>query len=320
MLRGNRKWTWHHGVLTTILLASAFLNLYGLNREGYGNTYYAAAVKSMLMSWHNFFYAAFDPNGFISIDKPPIDFWIQAAFAKVLGFHGWVLLLPQALAGVASVAILYHLVRRTFGIPAGLIAAAVLAVTPVAVAVQRTNNVDGMLVLALLLAVWLLMKAIETKKLSWLLAMAAMEGIAFNIKMMEAYLILPAIYLTYLVATQLPWRKKMAYLLAMTATLLVVSFSWAIAVDLTPAAQRPYVGSSQTNSEMELIFGYNGISRLTGNMFHRPANRTATYAAPGNFPPNNGSRFFRPGGIRGSNFGGNRTFNPPPGFNSRGFG
>ena len=196
-----------------------------------------------------------------------MDFWIEALFAWIFGFHGWALLLPQAIAGVCSVAVLYHLVKRIFGQVAGLIAAAVMALTPIAVAVQRTNEVDGMLVLFMLLTSWCLWKAIETKKLRWLLWAGVLEGIGFNIKMMEAYLILPALYVGYYFATKLNWRKKIVHLLSMSIVLGAISFSWAAAVDLTPASDRPYVGSTQDNSEMSLIFGYNGISRLTGDRF-----------------------------------------------------
>ncbi|GMA51195.1 hypothetical protein GCM10025857_25520 [Alicyclobacillus contaminans] len=262
----RKRWQWNHTVLAIILAVSAFLNLYALQKEGYGNAYYAAAIKSMLMSWHNFFYNSFDPNGFITIDKPPVDFWIQALFAWVFGYHGWALLLPQALAGVGSVAVLYVLVRRVFGVSAGLIAAAVLALTPIAVAVQRTNEVDGLLVLVMLLTTWCFWRALETRRLRWLIYAAVLEGVGFNVKMMEAYLILPALYLVYWFATHGGWRRKLVHLGVFTVVLAAVSFSWPMAVDMTPAADRPYVGSSQTNSEMELIFGYNGLSRLTGNM------------------------------------------------------
>lgn len=258
------KWKGHHTVLLGILALSAILNIYGLNRQGYGNEYYAAAVKSMLLNCHNFFFNSFDPGGFITIDKPPLGFWIQVLFARVFGFHGWALMLPQALAGVGSVAILYALVRRYFGIAAGLIAAAVMALTPIAVAVERTNQVDGTLVFVMLLATRCLFRALETKKWRWLLGVALVEGIGFNVKMLEAYLIVPAIYFVYAVASKMDWKQKLVHLAGMTAVLLAVSFSWAVVVDLTPADQRPYVGSSQTNSVMELIFGYNGIQRLTG--------------------------------------------------------
>ncbi|GLG00436.1 putative mannosyltransferase YkcB [Alicyclobacillus hesperidum subsp. aegles] len=264
----QRRWTWkwNHSLLTLILAVSGWLNLYALNKEGYGNEYYAAAIRSMLESWHNFFFNAFDPGGFITIDKPPFDFWLQAASAWIFGFHGWALFLPQALAGVASVFVIYHLVCRVFGKAAGLIAAAVLACTPIAVAVQRTNQVDGLLVLLMLMASWCLQKSIETNRLRWLIAVGCIEGIAFNTKMMEAYLILPAIYLTYALVHHVAWRSKLVNLIAMTVVLGVVSFSWATVVQLTPANERPYVGSTTDNNEFTLIFGYNGVNRLTGDM------------------------------------------------------
>src|SRR5919202_1016359 len=137
--------------LAANLALSAFLNLFRLTNEGYANTYYAAAVKNMLTSWHNFFFVSFD-SGFVSVDKPPLGLWIQAASAKLFGFHSLTLLLPQALAGVLCVALLYHLVSRVFGRVAGLVAALALAVTPVAVAVERTNNADGLLKLPALIA------------------------------------------------------------------------------------------------------------------------------------------------------------------------
>ncbi|SIS53924.1 Dolichyl-phosphate-mannose-protein mannosyltransferase [Alicyclobacillus vulcanalis] len=262
----RRRWTWDKGVLALIAAIALFLNLYALNKEGYANEYYAAAVRSMLESWHNFFFASFDPGGFITIDKPPFDFWIQAAFAYVFGFHGWALILPQALADVGSVLLMYALVKRHFGRVAGLIASAVMAVTPIAVAVSRTNQVDGLLVFLMLLATWFLFRAIETKRLRPLVGVAVMEGLAFNTKMMEAYLILPALYVGYFVACKLSWRKKLAYLGAMTALLGAISFSWATIVQLTPPSDRPYVGSTTDNNEFTLIFGYNGVNRLTGNM------------------------------------------------------
>lgn len=270
------KMKWNQVVLGLILLVSAFLNVYALNREGYGNDYYAAAIKSMVMNWHNFFFNSFDPNGFITIDKPPVDFWIQALFVKVFGFHGWAMLLPQAIAGVCSVALLYHLVRRIFGVVAAIIAAAVLALTPIAVAVQRTNEVDGLLVFVMLLAAWSLLKAMETRKLRWLIWVGVFEGVGFNIKMLEAYLILPAIYLVYIVGAKVNWKKKIGHLAAMTAVLVVLSFSWAAAVDFTPASERPYVGSTENNSEISLAFGYNGLHRLTGNMSIGPSAQTGS--------------------------------------------
>ncbi|MFN8514496.1 MAG: glycosyltransferase family 39 protein [Chloroflexia bacterium] len=151
-------------LLAAILAVAAALNCIGLAAEGYANSYYAATVKSMLTSWHNFFFVSYDPGGFVTVDKPPLGFWIQAAFAKVLGFHGWSILLPQALAGVASVALLYYLVRRTWGPLAGCVAALALALTPISVVTNRNNTIDSLLVLTLLGAAWAVTKAIESPR------------------------------------------------------------------------------------------------------------------------------------------------------------
>src|SRR5215213_3072892 len=181
---------WQRLALTVILGLSAFLNLFELTREGYGNTYYAATVKNMLTSWRNFFFVSSDA-GFVTVDKPPLGLWIQAASAKVFGFHGWSIVLPQAIAGVLSVGLVYHLVRRTMGPVAGLLAAFTLALTPITVAISRHNNLEGLLVLVILLAVWAFVLAAETGRWSWLLLGVVLVGIGFNIKELEAFLVLP---------------------------------------------------------------------------------------------------------------------------------
>jgi len=152
---------WKHLALLAILLLSLALRLWGLPQNGWGNEYYSAGVRSMTMSWHNFLYNSFDPAGFLSVDKPPVALWIQAVSAKLFGFHGLSLLIPQVLEGVAAVWIVYHLVQRRFGALAGLMAALFLAVTPVSVAIDRSNNTDSCLVLILLLAAWALIRATE---------------------------------------------------------------------------------------------------------------------------------------------------------------
>jgi len=262
--------TWHRITLGLILLFSAFLNFYHLGQNRFAdvttsvNTYYAAAIKSMLMSWHNFFFVAFDPSGFVSIDKPPLGFWIQAASARLFGFSEWSLLLPEALATVASVAVLYILVRRIFGPTAGLIAALALALMPISVVTGRNNTIDSLLVLTLLFATWALSIAAETGRLRWLILSAFLVGLGFNIKMLEAYLVLPAFIVMYLLTAPRSLRVRVLHLALAALVLLVVSFSWITAVDLVPPSQRPYVGSTQTNSELELALGYNGVSRIIG--------------------------------------------------------
>ena len=249
-------------LLSLILLLSGILNFTNLGIEGYSNLYYAAGVKSMTMSWKNFFFVSFDPTSFVSIDKPPLGFWIQAISAKFFGFSGWSILLPEALAGVISVLIIYIVVKRSFGRTAGLLSALFLAVTPIFVAVSRNNTCDNLLVLTLLLACWAISIAAEKGKIKYLLISLAIVGVGFNIKMLQAYMVIPAIYLTYLLSNVVSVKKRIVHLLCGTLVLLVVSFSWAIVVDLVPAANRPYVGSSTNNSELELIIGHNGLERL----------------------------------------------------------
>ncbi len=255
---------WHWIALGIIVILSAFLNLFQIQEEGYGNEYYAAAIKSMLTSWHNFFFVSFDPGGFVTVDKPPLALWVQAASAKIFGFSGFSILLPQAVAGVLSVILLYHLVRRTFGPGAGLLAALALAITPINVVMNRDNNIDPQLVLMMLLATWAVCIATEKGSLRWLVLGAVLIGLAFNIKTLEAYLVVPALGLLYLLGSPRSWRVRILHLVVVTVVMLIVSFAWIEAVDLTPAADRPYVGSSQTNSEFELTVGYNGIERLLG--------------------------------------------------------
>ncbi|AWI04797.1 glycosyltransferase family 39 protein [Clostridium drakei] len=248
--------------LIIILIMSSVLNLANLNIEGYGNEYYAAGVKSMTMSLKNFFFVSFDPAGFVTIDKPPLGFWIQAISAKIFGYSGWSIILPQAIAGVISVWVIYRVVKRSFGTAAGLISALCLAVTPVFVAVSRNNTCDNLLVLTLLLACWALSIAAEKGKLKYLLLSLALVGVGFNIKMLQAYMVAPALYITYLLFNKVSIKKRIVHLIAGTAILLAISFSWAAAVDLTPAANRPYVGSSGSNSVIQLIVQHNGLERL----------------------------------------------------------
>ncbi|AJK65061.1 MULTISPECIES: glycosyltransferase family 39 protein [Bacillus amyloliquefaciens group] len=251
-------------VFILILLASAFLNMYNIWNDDTVNPYYTAAVTSMLQSFHNFFYASFDAAGFITVDKPPVTYQVQTISALIFGMHGWSVVLPQALAGVGSVLFMYLLIKPTFGKTAARIASFVMACTPIAVAVARTNNVDALLVFFLLFATWLLFKAIRKGRLIWLLAAFFVVGAGFNTKMLQAYMILPAFLLFYMIAANTTIKKKIISLVSALAVLAAVSLSWPLIVDNIPASKRPYVGSSQTNSVLELAFGYNGIQRLTG--------------------------------------------------------
>ncbi|MCY9385258.1 glycosyltransferase family 39 protein [Bacillus inaquosorum] len=251
-------------VLILILLAAAFLNTYNVWQDDTANQYYLAAVKSMTQSFHSFFYASFDPSGFVTVDKPPVVLWIQTIFALIFGVHTWSVILPQALAGVGSVFLLYRMIKPAFGIGAARIAALVMTLTPIAAAVSRTNNIDSMLVFTLLLGSACLLRAVKQDKLVWLLTAFALIGLAFNMKMMQAFMVLPAFVLFYLIASRVSLKKKTGSLILSLVLLTGLSISWAVVVDSTSSSSRPYVGSSQTNSVLELAFGYNGTERLLG--------------------------------------------------------
>ncbi|OEI76430.1 mannosyltransferase [Bacillus subtilis] len=250
--------------LILILLTAAFLNMYNIWQDDTANQYYLAAVKSMTQSFHNFFYASFDPSGFVTVDKPPVELWVQTIFALIFGVHTWSVIIPQALAGVGSVFLLYRMIKPTFGVGAARIAALVMALTPIAAAVSRTNNIDSMLVFTLLLGSACLLKAVKQGKLVWLLTAFALIGLAFNMKMMQAFMVLPAFVIFYLIASRVALKKKIGSLILSLVLLTGLSLSWAVAVDSTSPSSRPYVGSSQTNSVLELAFGYNGTERLLG--------------------------------------------------------
>ncbi len=244
--------------IAAVLLIAAVLRLWRLENNGFGTAYYAAGVRSMLQSAWLFFYNSFDPAGYISLDKPPVAFWIQTAFAWVLGYSGWTIHLPQALAGIASVALLYRLVRQPFGMAAGICAALLLAVMPVAVAIDRSNNTDSWLVFFLLLAAAM---ALRGRGLSLVAAMALL-GVAFNVKMLAALICGPALLAGWLLAGTLDWRRRLSWMAAAGVTLAVVSLAWAVAFDLTPSDSRPYAGSSHDNSMLELIVVHNGLERF----------------------------------------------------------
>ncbi len=209
------------------------------------------------------FFNSFDPAGFVTVDKPPVGLWVQAAFAGALGFSGWVLVLPQALAGVGSVLLIYLIIARPFGKPAGLAAALALAVTPILVAVSRNGTMDTQLIFVILLALWVALKATRERSLPWLLVSVILIGIGFNIKMIQAFVLVPAVLVIYFLGTTgFSFRKRALHLGLAVLVLLAVSLSWAVAVDLVPATQRPYIGGSGDNTVLGLIVNYNGLERL----------------------------------------------------------
>jgi 4-amino-4-deoxy-L-arabinose transferase-like glycosyltransferase len=253
-----------YAALGAILVLSALLELVKLGQNGYANTFYSAAVRSMLRSWHNFFFVSSDPSGFITVDKPPLALWLQALSAKLFGFAPLSLLVPEALCAVAAVVLLYWIVSPRYGRVAALVAALALAVFPSFVAVSRDNGVDPLLILLMLAACGAALAAIDSGRLRTLVASAVLVGLAFNTKSLAALLCVPGIGLGYLVCAPGSLRRRLAQLLAAGVVLVAVCVSWSLAVDLTPASQRPYVGGSVNNSEFQLEFGYNGFGRVGG--------------------------------------------------------
>jgi 4-amino-4-deoxy-L-arabinose transferase-like glycosyltransferase len=265
------------------MIASLALHLMNLDALGDANAYYTASVKAMLQSGHNFFFVAAEPGGSVTVDKPPLGLWIEAAFAFVLGVSGFSVSLPNILAGVFSIPLLYSMVKKHMGELAGLIAALVMTFTPIFVATNRNNTMDGLLVGFLLLAAWAFVRATETGRARWVMVGAFIVGLGFNIKMLQAFLPLPAFYALYFFGSKEGWMRKIVNLGLATVLLAVVSLAWAVAVDLTPADQRPFIGSSGDNTVMGLILGHNGGERLFGGAGNGPG-QTQPGPVPFNAP------------------------------------
>jgi 4-amino-4-deoxy-L-arabinose transferase-like glycosyltransferase len=253
----------HLGIAVVVAL-SAVLNTNRLSQNGYANIFYSAGVKSMLRSLHNFLFVSSDPGGLITTDKPPLALWVQAASAKLFGFSPLSLLLPEAIAGVLVVALLYVLLARRLGAVAAFAGALALAVFPSFVAVSRDNGVDPVLVLLMVLACSAGLRAAETGRWRMLLWCGVVVGLAFNTKTLAAYLVVPGIALAYLVCAPGSILRRAGQLAVAGLVMLVVSFSWIALVELTPASKRPYVGSSTNNTELGLTFEYNGVGRVEG--------------------------------------------------------
>ncbi len=278
--------------LAAVMSLAAVLNLWALSRNGWANLYYAAAVKSMSSSWHDFLYASLDRSGVMSVDKPPLALWVQALSARVFGFSSLSILVPQALMGVASVALVYDLVRRRFGRIGGFVAGLALALTPITVAISRHNNPDALLVLCCVAALWCTVRGLEEgstrRGTRWLVAAGVCVGLGFETKMGVALVVVPGIVAAWLwlaPAARTPRGTggrlhALRQLLAGGAAMLVVGGAWPLLVELTPAADRPWVSGTSDNRILSLIFEYNGLGRVDGQT-----------GGPGGLPNTAGSMF-----------------------------
>lgn len=295
---------WQRYALIAILALGTVLYGWVLWTGSWGNTYYTAAVKSMSSSFTNFLFGSLDPAGVVTVDKPPLSLWPQVLSVEIFGFHGWSVLLPQVVEGVAAIFLLHRTVRMWAGENAALIAALVFALTPITVMVFRTNNTDTMLVLTLVAAAYALTRAISAvepgKRTKWLLFAAFLIGCGFLVKMAAAYVVIPAFFAAYLVGSEAPWRRRALDLAGAAGVLLASSLWWVAAVALWPG-QKPYIGGSTDGTALDLVLGYNGLGRVFGGDGNGNGG-----AATGTLPPGGGG----PGGTSfGGESGTGRMFN-----------
>jgi 4-amino-4-deoxy-L-arabinose transferase-like glycosyltransferase len=255
---------WVRPTLLALLALTAGMYLFDLGRNGWANDFYAAAVQAGAKSWKAFFFGSFDSSSFITVDKTPGSLWVMELSARVFGVNYWSLLVPQALEGVASVALLYAAVRRWFGPAAGLLAGLAMALTPVAVLMFRFNNPDAFLVLLMTAAAYAMTRAIEAGRTKWLVTAGALVGFAFLAKMLQAFLVVPGFALAYLWAGPVRLRRRLWQLVLAGVAVVVSAGWWVLAAQLTPVADRPYFGGSTDNNVLQLAIGYNGLGRLDG--------------------------------------------------------
>jgi 4-amino-4-deoxy-L-arabinose transferase-like glycosyltransferase len=250
--------------LGALMALAAVLNLWSLGSNGWANSYYSAAVRSMSSSWHNFLFASADPSGVMTVDKPPLALWVQSLSVRVFGFHPLAMLVPQALMGVATVALAYDLVRRRFGRVGGFAAGLALALTPITVAISRYNNPDTLLVLCCVAALWCAVRALEDGRTRWLVLAGVCVGLGFETKMLVALTVVPGVALAYLLVAPRGRLRAVRQLLAGGLSLLIVGGAWPLLVALTPARDRPWISGTSDNSILSLIFEYNGVGRVDG--------------------------------------------------------
>ncbi|MQY35722.1 hypothetical protein SRB17_37110 [Streptomyces sp. RB17] len=256
---------WVRPAFLGLLAATLLLYLYNLSASGYANSFYSAAVQAGSTSWKAFFFGSLDAGNAITVDKPSAFLWPMELSVRIFGLNSWAILTPEVLMGVGTVAVVHAAVRRRFSPAAGLIAGAVLALTPVAALMFRFDNPDAMLALLMALACYFVVRAVEDGRSRWLVWAGTAIGFAFLAKTLQAFLILPPLAIVYAVCGPVKLRKRLGQLALATVALVVAGGWWVAVVELWPASSRPYIGGSQNNSFLELTFGYNGLGRINGD-------------------------------------------------------
>ncbi|MDF0529143.1 glycosyltransferase family 39 protein [Tsukamurella sp. 8F] len=260
--RTGRRWD-RYG-LTLLLIVTAVAYLWGLDRAGWSNAFYSAAVQAGTESWKAFLFGSSDAANSITVDKPPAFLWVMEISTRIFGFNTWAILVPEALMGVATVAVVHLTVRPRFGTVAGLLAGAIVATTPVAALMFRFDNPDALLMLLLAVATWATLKAVDDGRVRWLVLTGACIGFGFLTKQLAAMLVVPPLALTYLIAGPPRLGKRILHLLAAGGAMVAAAGWWIALAEFWPASDRPYFGGSQNNSILELTLGYNGLGRLSG--------------------------------------------------------
>jgi 4-amino-4-deoxy-L-arabinose transferase-like glycosyltransferase len=251
--------------LAGLLIGTGLLYLVGLSKSGWANQFYAAAAQAGSKSWTAWLFGSLDWSNFITVDKPPAALWVMGLSVRIFGLNSWSILVPQALEGIAAVAVLYATVKRVSTPTAGLLAGAILATTPVATLMFRFDNPDALLVLLMTAAAYATVRALEHARARWLILAGALIGFAFLTKMLQGMLVLPGFAAAYLIAAPTGIGARIRHVLAAGAAMIVAAGWWIALVELLPASARPYVGGSTSNSVLQLAFGYNGFGRLDGS-------------------------------------------------------
>ena len=255
---GRRAWPWGLSLIAALALVLTAWQVW----DGTPSDYYAAIAVSMSQSWSNFFFGAMDPAGTVTLDKIPGSFWIPALAVKVFGYSAWAVILPNALAAVAAALVTAVTARRLAGVRAGLLAGSIVAVTPILVAVSRSNQPESFFVLGLALTAWASVRAVQARSLGWLVVAGAAIGLSFQFYMLEAWAVWPALAAAYLCTAQ-SWGRRLAHLALAGAVSLAASLWWVAIVALIPSGSRPYIGSTVGDDPWEMVFGYNGLGRFS---------------------------------------------------------
>jgi 4-amino-4-deoxy-L-arabinose transferase-like glycosyltransferase len=265
LVRGSTdEAVWVRPSLVGVLVLAAVLYIWNLTVSGYANTYYSAAALAASQSWSAWFFGSFDANNFITVDKPPLGTMLMGLSVRLFGLSSWSVLLPEALAGVATVGVLWVAVKHSFGAAAATIAAVVMALTPAAVLIFRFNNPDALLTLLLVLSAWALLRSLENGSYRWMALAAACVGLGFLTKYLQAYLVLPGYALVFGFSANTTLRRRIVGLGVALVAVLVTSGWWVAIVEMLPVGSKPFIGGSTTGSPLDLIFGYDGLGRIFG--------------------------------------------------------